>query len=110
MDESQHSIVSSFALSLEEPQTLLDYWLTAKYYGLPMDYWDRYPAEIAKVTPAKIQEIANKYIDIDHLQIVCVGDGHRIRGVLEKYAPVEASAGATGKKKTTVPSTGNIIH
>jgi len=39
-----------------------------------------------------------------------VGDGHRIRGVLEKYAPVEASAGATGKKKTTVPSTGNIIH
>jgi len=75
-----------------------------------MDYWDRYPPEIAKVTPGKIQEIASKYMDIDHLQIVCVGDGHRIRGVLEKYAPVEASAGATGKKKTTVPSTGNIIH
>ena len=56
-----------------------------------MDYWDRYPPEIAKVTPGKIQEIANKYIDIDHLQIVWVGDDHRIRGVLEKYAPVEVS-------------------
>jgi zinc protease len=91
LDESQRSIVSSFALSLQQPQTLLDYWLTAKYYGFPMDYWDRYPAEVAKVTPAKIQEVANKYIDMDHLQIVCVGDGQQIRTILEKYAPVEVS-------------------
>jgi len=71
-----------------------------------MDYWDRYPPEIAKVTPGKIQEIANKYIDIDHLQIVWVGDDHQIRGVLEKYAPVEASAGATGRKKQLFPRRG----
>jgi predicted Zn-dependent peptidase len=37
-----------------------------------VDYWDRYPQEVAKVTPAEVQEIANKYIDLDHLQIVGV--------------------------------------
>ena len=65
-------------------------WLTVKYYGLPVDCWDRYPQEVAKVTPAEVQEIANKYIDLDHLQI-CVGAGTQIEGVLEKYGPVQVT-------------------
>jgi hypothetical protein len=41
------------------------------------------------VTSAKIQEVARKYVDLDHLQIVCVGDGKQIKTTLEKYASVE---------------------
>jgi len=91
LEESQRSMVAEFALSLEQPQQLLDDWLTVRYYGLPMDYWDRYPQEVAKVTSAKAQELAKKYIDLDHLQIVCVGDGTQIEGVLEKYGPVQVT-------------------
>ena len=82
-------IVSEFALSLEQPQMLLVDWLTVKYYELPIDYWDRYAEQVAKVTPEKIQEVAKKYVDLDHVQIVCVGDAKQIEGVLEKYGPVE---------------------
>ena len=85
------SIIAEFALSLENPQELLDDWLTVEYYGLPLDYWDRYPKEVAQVTSAKVQEIAKKYIDVDHLQIVCVGDGKQIENALEKYGLVEAT-------------------
>ena len=56
-----------------------------------MDYWDRYPKEIAQVTSAKVQEMAKKHIDLDHLQIVCVGDGKQIESILEKYGSVEAT-------------------
>lgn len=89
LEDARHAIVASFALSLEKPATLLNYWMTSKYYGLPEDYWDRYPAEVAKVTPQVVQRVAHKYVDLDHLQVVCVGDGKQIKDVLSKYGTVE---------------------
>ena len=56
---------------------------------LPEDYWDRYPAEIAKVEPDAIQRAAKKYLDPQHLQVVCVGSGKEIKDTLTKYGPVE---------------------
>ncbi|MBZ5545533.1 MAG: insulinase family protein [Acidobacteriia bacterium] len=89
LDDARRSIVASFALSLEQPATLLRYAMTVKYYNLPEDYYNRYPEEVAKVTPDVVQRMAQKYVDLDHLQVVCVGDGSQIKTVLEKYGPVE---------------------
>jgi predicted Zn-dependent peptidase len=89
LEDARHAIVAGFALSLERPATLLNYWMTSKYFGLPEDYWDRYPAEVAKVTPEVVQRVARKYVDLDHLQVVCVGDGKQIKDVLSKYGTVE---------------------
>ena len=89
LDEARRAIVSSFALSLERPSTLLNAWLTVNYYKLPQDYWDQYPEEVTKVTPQVVKETARKYIDLDHLQVVCVGDGKQIKDVLKKYGPLE---------------------
>jgi hypothetical protein len=44
---------------------------------------------VSKVTPEVVQRIARKYIDLDHLQVVCVGDGKQIKDVLSKYGTVE---------------------
>ncbi|HEV2175769.1 MAG TPA: pitrilysin family protein [Terriglobia bacterium] len=97
LDEARHAIVASFALSLERPQQLLTDWLLVQDYGLPQNYWDRYPVEVAQVSPAAVQEAAKKYVDLDHLQVVCVGDAKQIKSVLEKYGPVE-EYDANGKR------------
>ncbi|HVB28672.1 MAG TPA: pitrilysin family protein [Terriglobia bacterium] len=89
LDEARHAIVSGFALSLEQPSTLLNAWLTVDYYKLPQDYWDLYPEVVAKVTPQVVQQTARKYIDLDHLQVVCVGNGKLIKDALKKYGPLE---------------------
>jgi zinc protease len=89
LEEHQRAIVASFALSLEQPAQLLGYALTRKIYGLPDDYWDVYPARVMAVTAAEIQRVAAKYVDLDRLQIVAVGDAARIRPALEAYGPVE---------------------
>jgi predicted Zn-dependent peptidase len=89
LDEARHSIVAGFALSLEQPATLLNFWMTANYFRLPPDYWDRYPEEIAKVSPEAVEQAAKKYVDLEHLQFVCVGDGKQIKDTLKKYGPVE---------------------
>src|SRR5437763_5967064 len=42
LDDAKRSIVSSFALSLENPSSVMARWMDIRYYGLPADYWDRY--------------------------------------------------------------------
>jgi predicted Zn-dependent peptidase len=105
LNEARHSIVSSFALSLEQPQQLLSRWIIVQDYGLPMDYWDKYPVEVARTSADAVQAAARKYVDLDHLQIVAVGDpkqpgndkNQTILEVLKKYGAVEVYD-ANGKK------------
>ena len=98
LEEDKRSIVASFALSLEDPDQLLEYALTQKIYGLPADYWDTYPAKIMTITAEQVQRVARKYVVPDNLQIVAVGDGAKLKPVLEKYGPVE-TYDTEGKKK-----------
>ena len=106
LEEVQRSMIADFALSLENPHVLLNDWLTVKYYGFPIDYWDRYPKEIAKVTSEKIQEVAKKYVTLEHLQIVCVGDARETEKALQKYGPVEVTD-ADGKPNQSYSKPGS---
>jgi zinc protease len=73
LDDAHRSIVAGFALSLEQPAQVLNSWLTVQHLGLPADYWDKYPDRIAAVDAAAVQSAAKKFVDLDHLQWVCVG-------------------------------------
>ena len=89
LDNAKRSIVGSFALSLEQPQSLLQNIITQKLYDLPADYWDTYPQKVAAITVDDIQKVSQKHIDLDHIQIVAVGDAATARDVLAKYGKVE---------------------
>ncbi|HXB22017.1 MAG TPA: pitrilysin family protein [Candidatus Solibacter sp.] len=89
LEDAKRSIVSSTALSLENPAGILNSWMNAKYYGLPADYWDHYSDEIARVDADTVQRMARKYVDLDHLQIVVVGDANAVREAVGKYGTVE---------------------
>jgi predicted Zn-dependent peptidase len=88
LEERKRSVVARFALSLESPQQLLLYATQRKFYGLPENYWDTYPAQIAAVTADDVERVARKYLTLDNIQIVAVGDGAKIQGVMEKYGKV----------------------
>jgi zinc protease len=100
LEENKRSIVAGFALSLEQPDQLLDYALAVKVYGLPGDYWDTYPAKIMGVTAEQVQRVAKKYIVPDDLQIVAVGDAVKLKPVLDKYGAVQVFD-TGGKPKAT---------
>jgi zinc protease len=89
LDNAKRAIIGSFALSLEQPTTLLQNIITQKLYNLPADYWDTYPQQVAAITAADVQRVAQKYIDLGHLQVVAVGDASKARDVLAKYGKVE---------------------
>jgi len=76
-------------LSLENPSALLANAITLKNYNLPANYWDTYPQKIEAITADDVQRVAQKYIDLSHLQIVAVGDAAKMRHVLSKFGTVE---------------------
>ncbi len=89
LDEAKRSMVASFALSLESPSSLLSYAVQSEIYGFPEDYWDTYPAKLMAVSAKEVQRVGAKYLNPDAIQVVTVGDGSKIKSILEKYGPVE---------------------
>jgi len=89
LENAKRSVIGNFALSLENSGTLLNNLIAQKNYNLPANYWDTYTQKVEAITPADIQRVAQKYIDLDHLQIVAVGDAAKAREGLAKFGNVE---------------------
>ena len=84
-----HAIIGNFALTLENPTGRLNNIIQQKMYGLPANYWDTYPQKVQAITAEDVQRVAQKYVDINHMQIVAVGDASRTRAVLAKFGSVQ---------------------
>jgi zinc protease len=102
LENAKRAIIGSFALSLEQPATLLQNIITQKIYNLPADYWDTYPQKVSAITAADVQKAAQTYLDMSHLQVVAVGDAAKAREILAKYGKVELYD-AEGKPIGTPP-------
>jgi zinc protease len=89
LENAKRALIGNFALSLEQPQALLQNIITQKLYNLPADYWDTYPQKVMAISADEVQNIAKKYLDTGHLQIVAVGDAAKVRNPLAKYGTIE---------------------
>ncbi|MDQ3714045.1 MAG: insulinase family protein [Acidobacteriota bacterium] len=89
IDNAKRALTGSFALSLEQPETLLSNFIDQKIYGLPANYWETYPQRVAAVNIEDVQRVARKYYDPETLNIVAVGDAAKIKDALVKYGTVE---------------------
>jgi predicted Zn-dependent peptidase len=89
LENAKHAIIGGFALSLEQPGSLLQNIITQKLYNLPADYWDTYPQKVSAITAEDVQRVAQKYMDMGHLQIVAVGDASKTREILSHYGTVQ---------------------
>jgi zinc protease len=80
-------------------------------YGLPDDYWDRYVAEVDKVTAADVQRVAARYLDPEKLTAVMVAEPSAVKpqlaglplGAIEVRPPPGPDAGAAPAKQPAKP-------
>ncbi len=89
LENARRSIIGRFALELERPNDLLKNIAYQKLFNLPANYWDTYAQKVSAVTAEDVQRAAQKYIDLERMQIVAVGDAAKIREALAKYGTVE---------------------
>jgi predicted Zn-dependent peptidase len=99
-NDQKRAMVGSFALSLENPQQMIGYYVTSWRYRLAGDYWDKYPARIDAVTKAQVQAAAKKYLDPSRLQIIAVGEPTKIADLLKAFGQVD-TYDTEGKRTAT---------
>lgn len=89
LEDAKRAIISGFALSLEQPNTIIQNLILERLYKLPADYWDTYPQKVMSITADDVMRVARKYADLSRFHIVAVGDVSKIRSAMEKHGPVE---------------------
>jgi len=71
-------VSGTFALSLENPQTIANFALNTNRYNLPADYYQNYLQNIAAINQNDIQTVSRKYITPENATILVVGKAEDI--------------------------------
>ena len=72
--DAKSYLTGSFPLRVDSNSKIAGFNLAVEYYGLGLDYIDRYPAIINAITKEDILNVAKKYLDPANYVLVVVGD------------------------------------
>jgi len=75
-------------LQFETASNIAEWVKTIYLYNLGEDYYNRYLQEVNNTTEARIQELAQKYLDTENLLIVVVGKADEVKTQLEQFGTV----------------------
>lgn len=66
------NIVGGFALNLDSSKKLLGQLATIGFYGLPLDWLDKYPERMSKVTTADVKAAFARHVKLEQMSTVLV--------------------------------------
>lgn len=72
---AKRDIINGFPLSIASNDSTLDYISMIGFYGLPLDYLDRFTQNIDSVTREQIRDAFNRHVKPERLVTVTVGQG-----------------------------------
>jgi zinc protease len=75
-----------FPIRFETTAAIASALATLAIYGLPSDFYDSYRDKISAVTRQSVLNAARKYLRVDELEIVVVGDPAAVHGPLGEFA------------------------
>ena len=94
--QAKDAILNAFIFRLDSPDKVLAERMTYEFYGYPLDWLDKYPAEIQKVTAVDVNRIAAKYVHRDQLAVLVVGN-------TKEFDKPLSSLGAVKQIDITIP-------
>jgi zinc protease len=78
LDDSQSNMIGRLPLSLETNAGIANAIMTIERFDLGLDYYRHYAEKIRAITPQRILETAQKYLDPQKLVIASAGPGKNI--------------------------------
>ena len=94
--QAKDAILNAFIFRLDSPDKVLAERMTYEFYGYPLDWLDKYPAEIQKITAADVNRVATKYLHRDQLAVLVVGN-------TKEFDKPLSSLGAVKQIDITIP-------
>jgi len=72
---AKDQVLNSFIFNYDSREKTLNEQVSMAFYGYPPDFLQKYKTGVEKVTSEDVARVANKYIDVNKLAIVVVGNG-----------------------------------
>lgn len=88
LQRARESLLNSFIFRVDSRAKFLFEKMTYEFYGYPLDFLERYPGAIEKVTAADVTRVAQKYVDKGKLAVVVVGRAADFDRPLSSFGPV----------------------
>ena len=88
LQRARESLLNSFIFRVDSRAKVLFEKMTYEFYGYPLDFLERYPAAIEKVTAADVARAAQKYVDKGKLAVLVVGKAADFDRPLSSFGPV----------------------
>ncbi|GAB4415320.1 MAG: pitrilysin family protein [Thermodesulfovibrionales bacterium] len=73
LDDAKAYLTGSFPRRLDTSRKIADFLVAVEFYGLGLDYVEKYPQYINAVTKDDVLRVAKKYLDPERLVTVLVG-------------------------------------
>ena len=88
LDKAKAELAGSFAMALEQPETIANFAILTALYNLPKDYIATYLQKLNAYTVADINATAKRWIEPDKFIITTVGNGAEIKEKLAQFGEV----------------------
>ncbi len=84
LQKIKNYLSGTFALSLENPQTVSNFAINREIFKLPADYYKNYLKSVEAVNAEDIRSAARKYLQPDRAYLIAVGKADEIKAGIEK--------------------------
>ncbi|MGH7948193.1 MAG: M16 family metallopeptidase [Candidatus Binataceae bacterium] len=74
LDRAQKYMIGSFPLRIDRQGAIASFMLQIEYYGLGLDYAEKYPGYISAVSKQDVLDVARRYLHSDSVIVVAVAD------------------------------------
>jgi zinc protease len=73
VEGARQHIIGGFPLRIDSNREIVDYLAVIGFYGLPLDYLEKFPQRVAAITAEQVRDAFRRRIDPDRLATVVVG-------------------------------------
>lgn len=87
LSTAQNYLTGHLALEFESSESVATQMLDLPVHGLPLDFWNRFPERIEKLTPEDVTAALRRRLDPDRAVVVLVGNAQGFVRDLNKLAP-----------------------
>lgn len=87
MESAKKFLIGSFPLKLDTQNSIVQFLLQVQFYGLGLDYIDRYPGYIRAVTKEDVQKVARQYLHPNSYLLVAVANQSQAEIKVASSAP-----------------------
>jgi zinc protease len=89
LKRAKDNILNSFIFQFDTPEKVLGEKMSYEFYHYPLDFLERYRAEVEKVTADDVARVARKYVHKERMAVLVLGNDAEFGKPLSSLGPVQ---------------------